>query len=627
MASKIQPFIGDLKVVKQKLVNYAAGEFAHIENILKSEKRSRKHRKLRQTEDIVFTSTDTTEENLQDLQSTERFELQKESQKTISSDTSFKAGVDVTGGFGPVEVSAYAKFATSNSSVESNRNAVNYAKDITERSLSRIIERVRQERTSRSLQETEEINKHGFDNTGAGASHISGFYRWVDKYYRAKVVNYGKRLMYELTIPEPGAFFIHSQHYKLENFILPEEPEKPMFYYNDGTGRVKDFHPKDLTRTNYLGWVRKYNAQGISPPPSRLQMIEKSIVRENLQHNTAYAFSNESLKIPNGYKCMSAKINWNIKRRWDDHYLDISIGDKSFGNYQESQIFFEYTGGGYYDNTSVIPITVTSYNYQNIGCNIQILCILTDEAFEKWQIETFDAIMNAYNKQVLDYEEKLAAAQIQNGVQISGRNPVINREIEREELKKGFISSFIYGTRSSVYRFDDPDKIWIASNDYPEISLLRTLTQSDKIQFFEQAFDWKNMTYQFLPYYWGRKENWLDTLAIEDNDPLFEKFLKAGAARVLVPVNPAYNFAILYYQITGRFDWDSSVPFSFDSYFDRSLVEEVRTIEVDDIDKEVEIKKDDEETWLMKVPTSLVWLDTTTNALPVYIAQDENPNP
>ncbi|NMH89565.1 hypothetical protein [Flavivirga algicola] len=594
MASRIKPFIGDLQVVKQKLVNYGAGEIAHIENVLKSEKRNRKHRQLNQNEDIIFTSSDLSEENLKDLQSTERFELQKESQKTIRSDSSFKAGVDVSVSYGPVEASAYAKFASSNSTVESNKNAVNYAKDISERSLSRIIEKTREERTSRTLHETEEINEHGFDNS-EGDEHISGIYRWVDKYYRAKVVNYGKRLMYEFTVPEPAAFFIHAQQYKLENLILPEEPIKPTIT------------PQSLNRTNYLAEVEKYNVQGVNPPPPS-NIISSKVVARTFQKDQPWSISFDDLKIPDGYTYNGGhkwKFSW---QGYEGGYFEIMLDALSRTSLSEN-----------------LPIGAFGKKVENLLIYVDMHCSLTQEAFEKWQVETYNAIMSAFQKQVLDYEEKLAAAEIQDGVQIAGRNPVINRAVEREELKKSCISLFIYGARGLFYRFNDLNRIFAGTNGYPDISFFRTYNESDKIQFFEQAFDWKNMTYEFFPYYWGRRGKWLDTLAIEDNDPLFEKFLKSGAARVLIPVNPVFNYATLFYQATGRYDWDSSIPFAFDTHFDRSLVEELASITVDDMDKDVEISKDDPDTWLMKVPTNLVWLDTTTDELPIYLAEDEAP--
>lgn len=106
MRPSIEPVgVGDLKVVKQKLVRYEAGEVAHIENVLAREKRERQHRRLRQFEEILTEEQEREEESRRDLQSTERFELQSETQRTIQSETTFEAGVDLSAGYGPVSFS------------------------------------------------------------------------------------------------------------------------------------------------------------------------------------------------------------------------------------------------------------------------------------------------------------------------------------------------------------------------------------------------------------------------------------------------------------------------------------------------------------------------------------------
>src|SRR5206468_1152911 len=104
----------------QKLARYEAGEVAHIENVLAREKRGRHHRRLRQVEETVTTEQEREEENRRDLQSTERFEMETETQKTIKSDTSLQAGLELSASYGPVSLSAYAKFASNDSKEESD---------------------------------------------------------------------------------------------------------------------------------------------------------------------------------------------------------------------------------------------------------------------------------------------------------------------------------------------------------------------------------------------------------------------------------------------------------------------------------------------------------------------------
>src|SRR6185436_8425570 len=124
--------VGDLKVVKQKLVRYEAGEVAHIENVMAHEKRDRKHRHLSQYEEITELEQERMEENLRDWQSTERFEMQSESERTIKNEMSFQAGLDVSASYGRVSLSAFAKFAMSNSQEESDKNSTKFAKEVTD---------------------------------------------------------------------------------------------------------------------------------------------------------------------------------------------------------------------------------------------------------------------------------------------------------------------------------------------------------------------------------------------------------------------------------------------------------------------------------------------------------------
>ena len=58
-------------------------------------------------------------------------------------------------------------------------------------------------RSRTDVTEVEVINEHEFDNKG-GSGHVNGIYRWVDKFYEAQIVNYGKRTMLEFIIPDPG---------------------------------------------------------------------------------------------------------------------------------------------------------------------------------------------------------------------------------------------------------------------------------------------------------------------------------------------------------------------------------------------------------------------------------------
>ena len=94
----------------------------------------------------------------------------------------------------------------------------------------------------------------------------------------------------------------------------------------------------------------------------------------------------------------------------------------------------------------------------------------------------------------------------------------------------------------------------------------------------------------------------------------FEKFLKSDATRVLVPVRPSYTEAVLCYQLGGSI-WNGGPIPSLSTFLDpdvplyNSYLSEMEGVaDLPDIDQDVDIDIDDPDSWLMKVPTTLVWL-------------------
>lgn len=535
--------IGDLMVLKKKLIRYEAGEVAHIENVMATEARKREHRRLRRIEEVVVTEQERTEESKRDLQTTERFELESEIQKTVQSDTKFEAGAEISAGFGPVQIGAYSRFSTGLTKTESQRNATNYAKEVTERSLKRLVERVRTERTLRTLEEFEEKNEHGFDNTGG--ENRTGIYRFVDAYYRAKIVNYGKRLFYEFTVPEPAAFYIFARTFDFENRTMPAEPEEPV---DDASG--DPLNAGHISRDNYLALSREYDAEGVSPPPAETIVLAKTISRSFSDTGQHWAFADSDFEIPQGYQLRGTAATlttWaqedfflavlRSRRRW---MLNSATGGELETNENE-------TGG----IRGVLPLAAQGFGINSFTFAVRATCELTPEAFEEWQLKTFNAIMAAYRKKLVDYQEQVAAAQVQAGTGVGGNHPAINRAIEREELRKACITlwtGFQYNGVPGISH--DPDLNPPAN--YPRIRIANALEMAPEIQFLEQAFDWRNMTYEFHPYYWKRRTQWVDAYALKDDDLLFSAFLKAGAARVVVPVHLSATQAVLFYQLTGK---------------------------------------------------------------------------
>jgi hypothetical protein len=253
------------------------------------------------------------------------------------------------------------------------------------------------------------------------------------------------------------------------------------------------------------------------------------------------------------------------------------------------------------EETSIVSVSINGYDINSYSVNVSILCRVNNEGNQLWQNQVYEKIVAARQVKMAEYEQKLKAAEVNRGVVIQGRNPRANREIEKTELKKLAITMI---TGQYFTRFNSMIE---GSKILPEVLISDAIEEGKFIQFFEQAFEWTQVTYLFYPYFWGKRANWVRNANLDDTDPLFSKFLQAGAARVVVPVHPAYNDAVLYYLETGKL-WSGgdSPRIGEDGVGDDmfiSIAEELRN-QTDDLANAIPMG----DPWEITLPTTLVWL-------------------
>jgi hypothetical protein len=186
-----------------------------------------------------------------------------------------------------------------------------------------------------------------------------------------------------------------------------------------------------------------------------------------------------------------------------------------------------------------VTIRASEHFDKTASVNIQLICKRSEELLTKWKIDTYANLKEAYDALVRDYEGKLAG----QTVQISGHNPQINRQREKAELAKWCITSL----RNTSLNFDSIIKVRIDNDVKIEIDPIQGESDAEIVDFFESCFEWSEMTYFLYPYFLGRRELWDHKLALTNPDPIHEKFLKSGAAKVLVPVTPGMEEKVLYF--------------------------------------------------------------------------------
>lgn len=578
--------IADYRKVEQEVCCYVPGEVSHIENVMAREYKEKSTRRLRRQEDTTNLSSERETENLSENTSTSRFEMNQEintvlsEQNTMGTNSEFHWG-EKRGG------SVHGDFANTTSSEESNHQAVTQAKDVTERALERVVQKVKEERVTKIVEEYEETSKHGYDNR-KGDKHVSGVYRWIDKVFKNKVVNYGKRLMYEFMIPEPAAFHksaivLDDATAKLEQLIKPLDPRT-------GNGSLALSTHKSVTENNYQHWAALFNAE-VTPCPEKTITVGKSF-SQNKSSNDDYSSSNaDTVKIPDGYYSTSVnlKLNELAPYGWDaglgfGHHVISGAGSSlaNIGTASKISTPQKYTGE--------LPISYFSMAAHASSGTIEVTCELTTAAFEQWQIETFNTIISSYEDRLADYNNKMAQLKEAQADKVK-TNPLLYRQIESTVLRKNCIEYLVghnaLGGASMLVGVDVKDIR--AKYDSRDLE-----TYAAKVKFFEQAFEWDLMSYYLYPFYWAEKSKWQKLYNTDQSDDaLFRAFLQSGMARVILTVRPGFEEAVNWYMATGQIWNGGQVPTMDDPLF-ISIIEELR-----EQDGTVE------ETWESRVPTSL----------------------
>ncbi|MDZ4824116.1 MAG: hypothetical protein SH856_11710 [Flavobacteriales bacterium] len=613
---QIRPLgVGDMRRVEQTLCCYKPGEVSHIENILQGEFKDRSTRRLRRTEETFIRSVETEETREKDTITTDRFELEKETSKVTQQDTAFDLGISVAGPMGPLVGSINSSFSLSNSVEESNVEAVTYGKSVTTRALERIVERIREEQITKVIEEFEEKNTHQLDNRG-GDKHAVGLYRWVDKVYNAKVVNYGKRLMFEFFIPEPGSFHLWAMAKPAADLGLtiskPIDPRSDELTSLLGIPITPIKSHLEITAANYDQWAAAYGAD-VEAPPAEFINVGTSFFNSDSTIDDVSARIvngiNQDITIPAGYRTVNADIvaDFNHLQVDSSHspqaIIYVGKHDGWYGWFQLDDRSNIRTTSALDEGSGILHIVYRALYTDQFTCAVNVKCMRTPQLYEAWQIKTYKAIIGAYQVLKAAYENKLAEAQTARGTDIQGTNPVMNRITEQQELKKGCIRWLFNGdgfASNLVTYAGGPDWTYQGDGDDCKVPTTKTdcsaVEAAGKVQFMEQCFEWKVMTYLFYPYFWGTKCRWRKLYQLSDSDTLFQNFLQAGMARVVVPVRPGYEEAALHFLRTGEI-WNGGEVPGIDSDMYVSVVEDV-----------FNTTGEPEESWEMRIPSTLTVL-------------------
>jgi len=629
--------ISDYRKVESHLCCYLPGEVSHIENVMAREYKERSTRRLRSRDSSTSTSTEVESENQTDTSSTSRFDMQKEVSEVLSSSIEYgnstnshsgwNVGGSVTGNYGTKNANVSAtvsggydasndsatNFASNTSKEKSTNQAMNFSQEVVEKALSRVVSKVKEERVVRVIEEFEEQNRHGFDNR-QGDQHISGVFRWVDKVYKNEIFNYGKRLQYEFMIPEPSAFHLIAKASGMTNgtsipIVKPLDPRNANF------GMLKPLKSAaDVTESNYQQWAAVYKGE-VSPPPAKTKLIGTTITRPDNEAWHVTKAKSEKVIIPEGYGLdrVTYSTHGHAMKEWSNYA--ITVGDETKVHYTsevKKRLFLADNRELEVDKyINEIPVAVTFMGIAGGMVGISLELIRKEETYVAWQLETYNAIMEAYDERLQEYKDSIAELEAKKGLLLAD-NPAYYRDIINTVIKKNCISYLIGHSNMGVSHVSGSEMRDFYVNISEDMDKYAAV-----VKFFEQAFEWDIMDYVFYPFYWAGRDKWSKLYGHDNDDPLFRSFLQSGMARSIITVRPGFEEAVMHYMETGIIWNGGEVPVIGDDLH-LSIIEELK-------DPEYTVGA----SWETRVPSTLTLIQAKTIALeaeglPCY-CDDDNP--
>jgi hypothetical protein len=352
-----------------------------------------------------------------------------------------------------------------------------------------------------------------------------------------------------------------------------------------------------MNEANYLIYGALYQVTGMEPPPPPVKTISKgydAVVAQDPHESS----KSEQLTIDDGYRAKYALF----MRDWiayDKRIWKVLIGN-NWINAITTVGYFNMSG-----EIGTVAVAFDAYQVEVLAATVEIFCERTARAFAAWQLKVHSAITQGYEAKLQAYEDALAQAMAAAGVVIAGRNPAFNARLVASELRKSCI------TLLTAQQFDAFGALELSVEGYAQPNLAATAAQMPYVRFFEQAFEWEHIIYFFYPFFWGWKPAWKYRMLLDDVDPQFADFLRAGAARVVFPVRPGFEAAIVHYLETGEI-WNGGPPPDISGSLYVPIVKEIQEA-TGAPGNEVSMG----DPWLVDLPTTLVRL-RPNNDLPVW---------
>ncbi|AFE07158.1 hypothetical protein COCOR_06837 [Corallococcus coralloides DSM 2259] len=513
--------IGELQMVRRRLVGYALGELAHVESVMAGERRQTTRRKASRTQQSTERVEVTDTRNAREARSGST-SLTESMATTVAANLSSFDYKDFSTAYGPPTTVTLNGGWTWRTQPDgpTKEDGSQFARDVLERVVDQVAHSVSELRSASTLREWEESTVSVLDNTG-GTEGRRGLYRWLNEVYRACVVNYGNRLVLEVLLPAPAARYLAAEQ------DLPDASRPPVPPSAIGFDSYEDIHAGSFAMLS-----ARYPSPELELPPAprRVSGIARSGVSLELELPEGHAA--ESVRI--GYVLLPGQGSLLIAGLAGRTPVNLDVqatGITCLPMQAEEgtvQVVLQTSG----------PFASPPVQLEPVQLTVDVQTVPSARLMEDWQLRTYQCIQRVYAAQRQAYEAPPGGGETAEAPQ-----PRLNpRAVIRRQLRSGTTELLFQALREHLGPGLASPPSW---GPGPwEVARPRYL------RFFTRAFEWNELSYSFLQ---GEQDASGGRAAPRPatGEEGFQEFLEASYAQLLLPVRPDEVLAVLYFLASG----------------------------------------------------------------------------
>lgn len=510
-------------------------------------------------------------ENYSESGVTESTQLAQSTNSQITHANQFNINASASGSYGFVTASVATQFGAQDQTSQSATDSRNHAVQTTRLASSRVKQSHKMTISTTTVTGTSEATTRMLENPSTTDPIRIDYFSLMRKWHVA-AYRHGLRLTYDITVPEPGAAM--RETYKQIAELQSQASQG--FRFPVGYAEITDQAPPPANMKNYQDLASQYGAKVPPPPKATLtQVVGGPLPNLPGDGNHGWAMGQMNFTVPDGYAISDVQLEVMLSNVGSNRpfYVLGSAQAEDLNGPKVNQTYDLTAFSGFMagrEGSQTITYFVT-----NCGTGSAIFTITqgrTQQAMGQWVSEVWSALYNAaqqtyYTKQQL-VNAQLSALQDQ----LSSVDTLTLRREENDEIMKCVLrwllgSDFEFMPQSVIDLFtaaggDLQYGVNFTGNDVGPSSLnWNPIHQNEeRINFINQAIGWDNIIYFVYSYFWDVPKSWDFVRRLQHPDKTRQAFLRAGSARVVLPVRKGWEVAWTYFVEFGSTIIPSPLP-------------------------------------------------------------------